>query len=312
MRTDFVSRSEIAQALATAEDRLQQYLGYPVAPRFVEETHPFSFGPIKLRNAKVRRLGNEELTFIGNANVSYVDRDGDGLAETFTVSQATTVTDANDLAVYFVAADGVGRVQPVNVSINSGIATITGAAWLLARPVLYDRPVPEYLDPTNPANYVTTLDVYQRTAGESVVSYTYHPGITTPTDPNYGTWTILDADNGLVYLAPDACQPFAIFGCNDHPTHVTIRYEAGDDPTRWYQAVVRFALAELARPICGCDRENQAIRAWQQDLAQTNSDVTFQVSQDDLSNPFGTRAGAIYAWKAINTPGMIKYSARSL
>lgn len=95
----------------------------------------------------------------------------------------------------------------------------------------------------------------------------------------------------------------------DQPDRVTIRYLAGyplasdgqmQEPYR--TIVTRLAAAELARPICGCEAANRELYRWQFDVARTggaNDEVYGAISQEDLNNPFGTRRGHIYAWRAV-------------
>lgn len=92
------------------------------------------------------------------------------------------------------------------------------------------------------------------------------------------------------------------------PDRVKIRYQAGyptngqGEMQTWMQTVVaRLAMAELARPICGCDLANRELYRWQFDMARASgaNDEQYQIAQEDLSNPLGTRAGAIDAWKRV-------------
>ena len=64
--------------------------------------------------------------------------------------------------------------------------------------------------------------------------------------------------------------------------------------------VARMAMAELARPVCGCDSANRELYRWQFDLSQTaRGDELFSIAPEDLANPFGTRRGHVLAWKAV-------------
>lgn len=93
------------------------------------------------------------------------------------------------------------------------------------------------------------------------------------------------------------------------PDRVTVRYLAGYplasdgqmDQT-WRVIVARLAAAELARPICACDEANRELYRWQFDLARSSgaADEAYgAVSPEDLSNPFGTRRGHVYAWRQV-------------
>ena len=185
---DAVGRSEIADAIALAERKLKSYLGYAPAPQFESDELQFpqyfdvrnqylssadALGrwlSVQLKSHQVKTVGVLSRALIGNANVTYSDLDSDSLDETFTVSIATTVTDPEQIAVYFTAADrydGTGvserwRVRPVDVSISGGTVTITGRAWTIVRPVLYQGVARTAIDPDTAGNFVSQLAVYRR------------------------------------------------------------------------------------------------------------------------------------------------------
>lgn len=204
---DATSRSEIRDAIDTAEMRLKEYLGYGVAPQYSNKTlsYPHYYQKdlwrisntdstgrwvsVALGEGYVQALGVETLSIINAAAVvGYTDNDGDGLLETFTVSVATSVTDPTQIAVYFTATDRLDdeevgprwRIEPVSVSISAGIATIRGKSWMLARPILYEGVATTVLDPSVAGNYVTALAVYRR--------YTNPDGDTADTSQGLLTW----------------------------------------------------------------------------------------------------------------------------
>lgn len=118
-------------------------------------------------------------------------------------------------------------------------------------------------------------------------------GLVTPAEASYdttsGIWSALD------------------WSVCSQPDRVTIRYLAGyplgsdglmQEPFR--TIVARLAAAELARNVCGCAQANKQLYYWQHDLAQTaRGDELFSISQQNLDNPFGTRRGQVYAYKAV-------------
>lgn len=193
--TDAASRSDIREAIATAEQRLLDYLRYAVAPRYVEATVPWptyldamyhrhlAIGgdgrrlTVQLPEGQIQAIGVEQLTAEALAQaVTPSDPDGDGYDEQFRVGPiATTITDASQIAVYVAAGDrfdgpdftsAVGdrwRIQPITITISGGMLTITGARWLLVPPIQYQglTGIGSGLNPAAAA--VTTLDIYQRT-----------------------------------------------------------------------------------------------------------------------------------------------------
>ncbi len=191
---DASARENVIEAIETAEERLREELNYWPAPKYVEETLSWNhyyqaalsnysragvdgrWQGLALSSGYLQAIGTERLTVISAAAaVTYSDIDNDGLDDTFTVSAATTVTDANKIAAYFAAADrfdgtdagDAWRVRPVQVSISGGTVTVKGKRWLVVKPVLYEGIASGgddgTIDPDDDANFVTTLAIYERT-----------------------------------------------------------------------------------------------------------------------------------------------------
>jgi len=192
---DAVGRHEITEAIALAEARLADALQYHAAPKYevltIQWPHYFDDGQIRLGPAqppwhrlkvqlpkgKVRKIGFRRLDFIGARTnpITLSDQDGDGLNDTFEISFATTVTDPEEIAIYFEAADRwddpattdvdameVYRVRPVRVTIAGGTATVRGRAWLIVKPTLYEgAQSADGLDPSVVGSLATNLDAYR-------------------------------------------------------------------------------------------------------------------------------------------------------
>lgn len=366
--SDAVGMLAIEQAIEQAETKLRNYLGYSVAPHYVSEVIPWpangnAWGSdgrwlsMQLSEGEVRAVGVETLTSISVAAVvAYSDTDGDSINDTFTISAASTITDASQIAVYFSVGDRFAafgattalsprwRLQPITVTISGGTITVTGPIQLCVKPLKYEGVVnigANGLDPATAANFVTTLDLYQRiTATDGNTVATSQAVVTWETRPSHGWWCccdscttasysgsvldvastaqavarvgIRDARHGLITPAAElydsAGQTWsASWPVCDTPDRVTVRYLAGwplgsdgqmQGPFR--TLVARMAMAELARPVCGCDAANRELYYWQFDLSQTaRGDELFGISPENLNNPFGTRRGHVYAWKAV-------------
>ena len=185
-------RADIRDAIETAESKVKTLLGYSIAPHFVTETilaprymdqrnsrlgYAAPDGrwlPVQLSEGKVITIGIEARTLIGTVTTAggslvFSDADGDGLNDTFTITIATTVTDVDQIAVYFAAADRLDgeavsedyRIAPVKVSISGGIATIKGRLWLLVKPIKYQSPSQAALEPSTLTNFAASLEVYK-------------------------------------------------------------------------------------------------------------------------------------------------------
>ena len=380
-QTDAAGREDIRQAIENAEKLIRDYVGFSPAPRYSDATVPWPryldaslmrTGPrdptgrwltVQLPEGYVQAAGVEQLTSIGLASpVVLSDPDGDGYLERFTIGPiATAITDPRQIAVYFAAADrfdgpdfssAIGdrwRIQPVNVSIAGGFVTITGARWLLVPPLRYQGliNIGTGLNPATAGNWVTTLDIYQRSTNQAGITINdAQATIIWETHPTWGDawWCQCGCANPVTAYGGSPFDPAAIaqaagrvdlhnaaFGivapaqaafnattgifsslswdvCTE-PDRVIVRYLAGQPlasdgqmDAKWRVIVARLAAAELARPICACDEASRELFRWQFDLARTSGagdEAYGAVSAEDLNNPWGTRRGHVYAWKAI-------------
>lgn len=92
------------------------------------------------------------------------------------------------------------------------------------------------------------------------------------------------------------------------PDRIVLRYFAGEPldvtgkvPANYASILSRFAAAEADKRICACAPANKQIYNQQIDRAfNADSRVDkFQMSMDDLNNPFGTREGQVAAWRWV-------------
>lgn len=301
---DAAGRAEIRAAIESAESLLRDYFGYAVAPEYREVTMPWPrfFDNSRTRIGQwdatgrwiapkldgvgyVQAAGVESLALIGTAAKSdppvggdtlvFSDRDGDGLDDTFTITMATIETDPDKIAVYFVAADRLDddpvgarwRIQPAQVQITAGVATIIGRLWLLVRPIKYQGVNPQPQDPgdiTASGPYAQSLGVYLRTTDPNGITIDdAQATVIWETRPCHGWWcccgcqsatydpagairdpaaiasalarvTLRDGQLGLVGIGP-ACYNVTTglwvstpWGtCNGEPDRVTVRVYAG-------------------------------------------------------------------------------------
>jgi hypothetical protein len=366
--SDTAGRDDIRRAIERAEEMLLSYLGFRVAPQYTEQTVDWPrYGvtgqtryldsdatgrriAVMLPEGHVQAVGIEQLTLIGTATVAggelvFSDEFSTGFEDTFTITLPTSVTNPDQIAVYFASADrldgaAVGdrwRIEPVRVSISGGNVTIIGRKWLLVKPIRYETPRPQGLDPTLTTTFVTGLEVYQRTTNEAGNSTTTSQALliyeTNDCGTCWGRWCcggdppassdpattgvviaragIRDSTLGLV--TPGAAVYDSSSGtwssawhCGGmcDPDRVTVRYLAGwplqngQMDRKWQSVVTKLAAAEMKRRICACRESNERLHDLQQDMAlQSTQTERYQISQRDYDNPFGLRRGHIQAWK---------------
>lgn len=346
---DAVSREEIAYVISDVEQRIANELGYFLGPKWVSEEivvgeKPYNPVITGLGNYNVRgerqankfKWGNiisggrEGLAVIqAGAAIVYTDVDGDGYAETATITQATTVTDPSEIAIYYPVGDGVltagdptWQIRPISVSISGGVATIVTRRERLAKANLLTTLNPGgSISGANNSNFLTTVDVYRRHNDPSKqVEFYWRSGCTfcgssgctncTLAVQN-GCLAIADHRLGIVTAAPgeydadDNVFSAGTFTECRQPDYMKVWYRSGfrSTPLTWELAVAHLTLAELDRPICSCHTIEHVTRYWAEDLAllvgTQAKTKSWKLSQDDLSNPFGTTRAALETWRLV-------------
>lgn len=190
---DYLSRSEVATAIAEAEAAFAEVAGFWPAPQYIvdealrypkhHDSRIFSTGrtargymkPVQLQWPYVVSGGvlNRTVMTDSPATPVFSDPDGDGVEDRFTITITNayaggTVTDPKEIAVYFTSTDRNGetlsetwRIRPVNVVISGGTVTITGHKTLLVKPDLTLGTNTQALDPAVGTNFVTEVEVYR-------------------------------------------------------------------------------------------------------------------------------------------------------
>jgi len=273
---------------------------------------------------------------VAGGTLTYSDADGDGFTDRATVTMTTTETSVCELKVYHAGTSGDQRweIRPAREkSISGGTATFIFPAWLFIDPDIQARyPTTEgfrgiNLDTTD--NYVTSVDVYREyndTTADSA-EFFWEPATyvgcsscggsgcsaCTLTSQD-GCIHIREAQNGLVVPTPatysSGWTSDCFSGCRD-PDEVKIWYYAGavDNlnlrgdtchtlPPRMERAIAWLATTKILKPMCSCPHVTAVYRRLQEDLA-ISGERSYQITEDDLDNPFGTQRGSIQAWRYI-------------
>lgn len=307
---DHLGREEIAQAIAQAEDTICKYLNYKVLPCWevyespavrsvVPEgntpTTPVYGNPTVLLDwKKVIAAGIKGTTLIdADAAIVFSDTDADGYKETATITVATTVTDSEEIHIYYPSKSGADEweIRPISVSIVGGVATITCRRELLVKEVYLEGLSTRAVDGLVDANFLATVDVYR------VYNNTATQGLV---DTTASTITVKDSRLGQV--AYTFTSPYS---------KLTIYYRAGEiyknsyrtmSPI-WARAVTYYTLALLDRPLCACKPLEVFAKHWKEDLAIVVGSPTgssrYQFSNRRFDNPLGTTRAAAYVWDLI-------------
>lgn len=363
------SRESLAMALRQAEDTVMQYLGYSPFPRwFVDEPHGiesiartdmFGVGSMNVRGLSKSLQTNYGYVIAGGrraaspiglgAAVVYSDTDGDGFNDRATVTVPTTVTDPDEVCIFYPGegADPRWEIRPVAVTLSGGNAVITFGTQQAVLPELLERltdltDAPPTVDGDNLANFLTTVDVYRvyhdvsqqavfyteascatcGGTGCAACDFTVETGCLGVRDPVLGILTYKRAD----WDATNSQFVETGFSNGREPDRVTISYRAGwidESQTRpmryidstWERMIGFYAITLLDTEMPGCDNSRRVWKHYQENLAKSQSTgngvgSSTQLAEQDLNNPFGTSFAAVRLWRYLRSNNKQLVTAR--
>lgn len=333
---DRIGREELAQAIADAEYMFAREVGFWPAPKYIHnEVHTLKLNKFWMVRPVVKTdygyfdsagLQTTTLIFAGVA-VVYSDVDGDGYSETATMVVPTTVTDPNEIHVYYPGKTAPGdEIRPITVSIVGGNATIICRRELLYLDDLAEVLNPRAFDGLDAANFLATVDVYRvyidhsaqgifkwfeplcslcNGVGCAACTVSTDELCTVMVDKRLGLLKTIVADYDL---ATDSFTE--VCDLERNPDQLYINYLAGwpldgrNMDREMELAITRLAVAQLDRPICACDHITAYVGHWREDLAlrqgSQSGSVSYGFSQKVYDCPFGTTRGALYAWRVAS------------
>ena len=352
--SDRVGHEDVAMAIQQAEMDIAAEVGFNLVPDWtVEErlTYPqpgvpgvynlYGSNPRgMLKSVELRRghiiSGGVKAKSLIEAGATYVrsDDDSDGFQETCTVTVATTVTDPNEIHLYYPAESGTDEweIRPIKVNFSGANVIITFKIWQISaanKIAVFD---PQPLDANDNASYESTVDVYRvyNDPGTQVQfmweNYPWENCCGTCYACQFGTqggcFHLRDARLGLAVPAPgtwdsenEVFTPGVWSACRE-PDQARFWYYSGyqdKNLTRskvemakfWEYAVAFYAASKLDRPVCGCSNVEQYIEHWRMDVSVNEyQKAAITTTAEMLSNHLGTTLGAIYAWKRVHQNGM--------
>jgi len=334
---DHLSRQEVAQAIADAEQMLTDELGYFPSPAYVpDEELPYTVAwrpgghlpPIlELKRKHFITAGVQARTEIGtidDTDLAAVDLDGDDVFESFTATindpAIADITDPNELVLYFAPDDRMGqpmketwRIRPVSVEITGSQAVFTGHRTLLIKPALQNAVNIKPLDPGSADTYVTEVVCYRVYTDDSATAETPNQGVAI-WDRQAGCHSP-DCSGSSHYLClghhnDKRGQVYASFARNcpaRRPNCLTVNYfsglalENGQMQEEMAHVVTYLAAALLANESCDCERTQRILAFWkerpQSFVDEANKATAY--SKDFNSIPFPVTRGGIYAWQRV-------------
>ena len=344
---DRVGREEIAQAISSAEQFLADLLGfYPVSNWIADEIQQLPKGvqaelfaanlfspnglrsPIRLDKCYLQVGGKQAKTAIGLAQaIVYSDTDADTYNETATIVIATTVTESEEIRVYYPGHSGedAWEIRPIEVSIAAGIATITFRRELCVLETHLESFTTRAVDGLIDANFLDTTDVYRVYNDVSQqVQFIWETPDAVGFSVQTGAMLVKDGRLGFITVQPaswsttDEEYTYECFDLGRRPNRIIVNYRSGwmykssyikMEPI-WERAITYLALASLDRPLCGCKTLEAFTQYWKESLAQRVStqgrSTSFQLSKRVLDNPFGTTRAAMYAYDLVRKHQIIR------
>lgn len=325
---DKVSREEIAQVIATAERLIENQLHYRLLPSYeVDERHPLDPRMWQPRFQTdwgyVQSGGQRTKSAISNgATITWGTADNVGYKRTGTVTVATTVTNVDEIAVYYPGHQGDDgwQIRDVSVALSGGNAVITiKREQTVLEATLETFGEVETVDGLDNANFLSTVDVGRVYLDPSApMSFLWNNGCACGCEvcvhaTQGGCLTVIDQRRGMVVAVP-ATYDAGIWTQVPYnpcrlPDSVRLWYRAGlaYNPTnynvmdpQWESAIAYLAMSMLDRPLCGCNSMEKASVYWSEDLSLVTESSHFQTGRMGLiDNPLGTTRGALHAWRII-------------
>lgn len=270
----------------------------------------------------------------GNAAIMWNDSDGDGIADQALVSAATSA-DACEIQCFMQGhgPDPEYQIRPIRVDVSAGMATIAFRRELVVLEDFNEWLVPpanpnaDYTDDTNFEAAVEVWRVFNDprtqvsflwepmgvcgcgTSGCSNCAYATQTGCLIARNPRLSllvaqpaAWNeatnVFDQQGWAVGRNPDIWRLFYYAGARDE----RLNCPRQSMPLKWEQVITAFAASKLDRAPCECSAGRWD--HWAQDLAFATGTTELAVvnqSPEDLNNPFGTRRGAVHAWRWVES-----------
>lgn len=233
------------------------------------------------------------------------------------------------------------QIRPAQVSVVGTTATITFRRELCVKEDLLEALSPEPADYADDNDFLTTVDVYRHWNDPSTqVTIMWEPGGCGDCGGTGCVRCSYSVQTGCLYLrtTPDAAmlgwQPGAwnattqVFDTADlnygTPDLARLYYYSGLRSAsgcprimspEWARCVTYLALSMLERPMCDCTAD--VWETWREDLAvlsggEQAKTFAFTLREAAGNNPFGTRRGALYAWRRVTEPDVAAVQSTTL
>lgn len=300
-------RMSIGNALAEAQQEIEQVVGYPLCPTYISGTYtdnPRWVDQQDLRQKIITRYprilaaGVPVVEIVGSASsIDYATLVSKGVGK---IGPLVTIAQSVDeIKIFYPESNR--EIIPSKITISSGFVTIEIPKYRMVKQEFLNTT--QAVDYDVPGNFLTTVDVRRTYTDPSTQGIMVRPNCTNNECTggcNECTHTaciyLRDPYLGIVNVAPavwdtDAYQWKAQTICGTGYCIVRLNYLAGvrELDLQAEMAIVRLAHAKMGRPPCACDKTGEM---WRRDY-----DVTGAVTRERVNCPFGLSNGAWTAYK---------------
>lgn len=304
-----VSRESIAFAIRQAENDLEQFLGFPLYPKWFEDIFiPMRFSPVVLPKAYYITGGVRAETLIqSGAPLSYEDDDDDGFSEIATANITVTFTDTEEIDIRYPGLPD--RIRPVKVTILDGIATITLNRYDLVIKSALEALSPEQLDGLDDDNFLDSIDVYrvyndpsQQVTLQSKCRRcgTEFSCAACEFDEFTGCIQAEQKKSSIVHVTPATYTDGTWthdFCLHEHIYAGRFNFKAGwTGDNIWEEAITYLAISRLNVGLCACPTVKDKIDWWATDFDRSDRTASYKPQNFQKDNPWGHTRGAMYAY----------------
>lgn len=334
--SDQIGRDELARVIWSCEQEIADHLRMNLTPDWVvdepysaESTYlgEFSTG-VLLRKSHFIKAGKRTTVFIANESISYGDLDSDGFDE---VGSITVVVPAgaksNEIKLYYPGYGGAREYEirdAFSVSVAGGNMTFKFYSWQLVDPSLYaaqpnNDNVGNVVNLTDSGVLLSTVDAYweYNDYTQTSVEFVKIDDYDVETYPT-GYFVVRDRAAGIAlpyeatYNVTTGAWESSV--CTDDYTRVKLSYYSGyEDPRTFHslksdklsdqfaKAIAYMAVSRLDRVYMTNTNATALADTLRNDARVIKRGEGYsRLTQQEMTNPFGTHYGEIYAWKALS------------
>jgi len=331
-----LSHMDVAVALSTAENLIEEYLGYHVAPAWRTEKHAYpryrnlyrTYGynetgrrpAVQMDRAEIISVSVPKSDYLGTFPVAYMNLDGDSYNEVAYISLPNGAQyRPQEIAIYPPGLGGHPSHQiryPKRWGTSGDELYFLIDFWMMIDPELLARLPGEIWEMINLDNQTALIDnvevyrVYEATDPMPIVLEWEEGQVCLPLADITGTTQhalgiVRDAELGLI--APGVTQG------RPTPDKFTATYYSGvtsEDYQMGYtlnplggqiaDAVFYLATARLTRELCSCAEARALAAELRADMSLVSPQGNFLAVADAIqTSPFGTRRGEWLAYQAL-------------